>query len=97
MNHDQNHDVELTPIEEGEQPQLIERPDGFYWQNKFTGKLYGPFVSSIDAMEDAQYQEDSDYEEGASLGEAESEIGISGWVDPDTGELAECSAPHFGD
>ena len=89
----------LEPIlhEEDEQTRLIERPDGFYWQNKFTEKLYGPFPTLIEAMEDTQYREDSNYEEGESLIEAESEIGIADWVDPDTGELAEGSTPHFND
>jgi hypothetical protein len=51
----------------------------------------------IEVMEDTQFQEDSDYEESASLHEVEAEIGIADWVDPDTGELAECSSPHFSD
>ena len=93
----QNKITESTPLEEDEQARLIERPDGYYWQNKFTEKLYGPFTTLIEAMEDTQYQEDSDYEEGASLHEAEAEIGIADWVNPDTGELAEGSAPHFSD
>ena len=89
--------IEQTVHEEDDQACLIERPDGYYWQNKTTGKLYGPFAKLVEAMEDTQYQEDSDYEEGESLHEAEAEIGIADWVDPDTGELAECSAPHFSD
>jgi len=89
--------VEPKLHEEDEQTRLIERPDGFYWQNKFSEKLYGPFPTLIDAMEDTQYREDSNYEEGESLIEAEAEIGISDWVDPDTGELAEGPTPHFND
>ena len=93
----QNRIVEPPPHDEDDQAHLIERPDGFYWQNKFTEKLYGPFPTVIEAMEDAQYQEDSDYEEGSSLREAETEIGIADWIDPDTGQLAEGSPPHFSD
>ena len=89
--------IEPTLYEEDEQARLIERPDGFYWQNKFSEKLYGPFSTLIEAMEDTQYQEESNYEEGESLLEAEAEIGIADWVDPDTGELAEGSSPHFND
>lgn len=85
-----------TPLEEV-QPILIERPDGFYWQNRHTEKLYGPFATMLEAMEDAQYQDESNYEEGESLHEAEAEIGISDWVNPDTGELAEGSMPHLSD
>ncbi len=95
MNH--NEIIEPTLHEEDDPAHLIERPDGFYWQNKLTGKLYGPFATLIEAMEDTQYQEDSDYEEGASLHEAEAEIGIADWIDPDTGEPAEGSTPHFND
>ncbi len=95
MNH--NEIIEPTLHEEDEQARLIERPDGFYWQDKFTDKLYGPFATLAEAMEDTQYQEESDYEEGASLHEAEAEIGIADWIDPDTGSLAEGSVPHFND
>lgn len=80
-----------------DQAHLIERPDGFYWQDTASGKMYGPFPTLLEAMEDMQYQEDSDYEEGESLQEAEAEIGISDWIDPDTGELAEGSSPHLSD
>ena len=95
MNHEEID--EPTLHEEDDIARLIERPDGYYWQNKITDKLYGPFPSLSDAMEDTQYQEGGDYEEGESLLEAEAEIGITDWVDPFTGELAEDSAPHLSD
>lgn len=75
---------------------LVERPDGFYWQDEYSAKLYGPFPTLADAMQEMQYREDSDYEEGESLQEAEAEIGIANWVDPETGELAEGLTPHRG-
>lgn len=75
---------------------LVERPDGFYWQEEISAKLYGPFPTLADAMQDMQYREDSDYEEGESLQEAEAEIGIADWIDPETGELAEGLTPHRG-
>jgi hypothetical protein len=99
----------VTPIHEPEEPEagqtalvgdeacLTERPDGFYWQDKLTGKFYGPFPSSTEALLDMQYQEDSDYEEGETLHEAEEEIGIADWIDPDTGEPAEGSTLHLCD
>ena len=68
---------------------IIERPDGFYWQDKESVKEYGPFGTLLEAVEDMQYHEDSDYEPGETLEEAEDEIGIADWVDPDTGEPAE--------
>lgn len=78
-------------------PRLIERPDGFYWQDPDTGKLFGPFATMLEAQKDMEYQADSDFEEGESLEEAEDEIGIYGWVDPETGSLAEGAAPHLSD
>ena len=80
-----------------EHERIIERPDGFYWQDSLTEKMYGPFPTLLQAIEEMQYQEDSNYEDGESLQEAEAEIGISDWVDPDTGELAEGSSPHLRD
>lgn len=78
-----------------ERGHIIERPDGFYWQDQSDGKLYGPFPTLLQAMQDMQYEEDSDFEEGESLEEAEEEIGIASWTDPDTGEPAEGASPHF--
>jgi len=75
---------------------LVERPDGFYWQEELSTKLYGPFPTLMDALHDMQYREDSDYEEGETLQEAEAEIGISDWVDPETGLPAEGLTPHRG-
>jgi hypothetical protein len=82
---------------ESDQARLIERPDGFYWQDPLSEKLYGPFATLEEAMADMQYQADSDYEEGESLQEAEAEIGIADWIDPETGGPAEDSTPHLVD
>ncbi len=68
---------------------VLERPDGFYWQPKEGGREHGPFPTLLEAVEDMQYREDSDYEPGETLEQAEDEIGIADWVDPDTGEPAE--------
>ena len=84
---------ETAPAEE--RGSIIERPDGFYWEGRSGDRLYGPFPSLLEAEQDMLYEADSDYEEGESLEEAEAEIGISDWIDPDTGAPAEESAPHF--
>jgi hypothetical protein len=69
---------------------IIERPDGFYWQAKDGRKEYGPFPSLLEAVQDMSYSdEDTSYEPGESLAEAEEEIGISDWIDSDTGLPAE--------
>ena len=40
---------------------------------------------------------ESDLEPGESLAEAESEVGIADWIDPDTGQPAEESVPRIED
>ena len=67
---------------------IVERPDGFYWQSKDDGREYGPFASLLEAVQDMQYRDEA-IEPGETVEEAESEIGIAGWVDPETGEPAE--------
>ena len=76
---------------------IIERPDGFYWLDSETNLEYGPFETLIAAVEDMEYKADSDYEPAESLHEAEEEIGISDWIDPDTGLPAEDSHTHLSD
>lgn len=77
--------------------QIIERPDGFYWQSKDARRESGPFATLLEAVEDMQYRADSDYEPGETVEQAEAEIGIAEWVDPDTGELAEEFKPRIED
>jgi hypothetical protein len=76
---------------------VIERPDGFYWQDKLSDELYGPFSTLLEAVQDMQERDGDGYEEGESLEEAEDEIGISDWIDPETGQLAEDTLTHRGD
>lgn len=80
-----------------DQTRVIERPDGFYWQDKLTEESYGPFPTLLAAVEDMQNHEGNGYEEGESLEEAESEIGIADWIDPETGQPAEEMPPHRSD
>lgn len=80
-----------------DQTRVIERPDGFYWQDKQSDELYGPFATLLEAVQDMQNHNDSGYEEGESLQEAEAEIGIADWIDPETGRLAEDSQLHTRD
>jgi hypothetical protein len=82
-----------------ESTRVIERPDGFYWQDELTGKFFGPFPTLLEAVQDMQYQSDSDsdFEEGESLEDAEEEIGISTWIDPETGEPAEGLSTRHSD
>ena len=89
----------LQNLPEYEPERVIERPDGFYWQDELTDRFFGPFPTLLAAVQDMQSQEaaESDYEEGESLEDAEAEIGISSWIDPETGEPAEGLSPHLSD
>lgn len=71
---------------------IVERPDGFYWQDQKEGdRVFGPFPTLLEAMQDMEYNADSDFEPGESLEQAEEEIGVSGWIDHETGEPGEDS------
>ena len=76
---------------------LIERPNGFYWTDETSGKEYGPFPTLLAATQDIQDMGVSDFGEGVPLAEAEAEIGIADWIDPETGEPAEESTPRLAD
>jgi hypothetical protein len=69
---------------------VIERPDGYYWESTDGNTEYGPFATLRDALADMEAIEiDEAIEEGESLAEAQSEIGMADWIDPDTGAPAE--------
>ncbi len=88
---------ELPRASEDEASRIIERPDGFYWIDESSGKEYGPFPTLLAATQDMQGASNGEFEEGVPLDEAESEIGITDWIDPDTGEPAEEKTPRFPD
>lgn len=76
---------------------IIERPDGFYWQDKDTLAEFGPFTTLLEAAEDMEYKAESDFEPGETLEEAEAEIGMADWIDPETGQPGEEGSLHIED
>jgi hypothetical protein len=74
---------------------VVERPDGFYWQAKDNGRESGPFDTLLEAVLDMQASDNGDVEPGESLQEAESEIGIAEFIDPDTGAPSEEERPRL--
>ena len=76
---------------------VIERPDGFYWQEKEEAREHGPFATLLEAVEDMEAAENGAPEPGETLEEAEAEIGIASWIDPETGAPAEEERPHIDD
>jgi len=88
-------DIPETPADY-DKSRIIERPDGFYWQAIDEEREFGPFATLLDAVNDME-QAEGDIEVGEGLEEAESEIGIADWIDPDTGEPAEEPIPRLED
>lgn len=88
---------EPDPSPEYDMASIIERPDGFYWVDPQTGKEHGPFASMTEAIEDMEFGADNGAADDEMLHEAEDALGISDWIDPDTGELAEDSIPRLDD
>ena len=75
---------------------IFERPDGFYWQSLKGGEEYGPFTTLAEAEAD-MFSGGEAASDPEALHEAESELGISEWIDPDSGEPAEDSVPRIED
>jgi hypothetical protein len=87
------------PLDPALQDRVMERPDGFYWESKQKGESHGPFATRPEAEADmlsggAAAQDDIEIE---GLQEAESELGINEWIDPDTGGPAEDNVPRIED
>lgn len=75
---------------------ITARPDGYYWREAGSKQEFGPFASVEDALADMQSFDEESPAPGETLQEAESELGISDWIDPETGEPAEgLSPPHI--
>ena len=87
--------AEAAPL----QGRVIERPDGFYWEAKQKGEVHGPFATLAEAEADllSGGAAAEELEEAAPLQEAESELGINEWIDPDTGGPAEDNVPRIED
>ncbi|MFN2644486.1 MAG: hypothetical protein ABR570_05815 [Burkholderiales bacterium] len=82
---------------------VIERPDGFYWESAAKKReTRGPFTTLAEAQADmlsdgGEGGDDEEAEVPQDLHEAESELGISEWIDPDTGGPAEDHIPRIED
>ncbi|WP_119291916.1 hypothetical protein [Azohydromonas sediminis] len=78
---------DLTPPDsEG----LVQHPDGWYWLAPDGKNQFGPFETAEEARADMLAADDDEgVEPGETLQEAEEELGIADWIDPETGEPAE--------
>lgn len=87
-------DDDLSVPEEGT---IIAHPDGFYWVAPDGRQEFGPFASVEDARADMMSSADSNWAPGEALREAEEELGIADWLDPETGGPAEDTHLRFSD
>jgi hypothetical protein len=75
---------------------ITERPNGFFWQEKDGVREYGPFATLLEAVADMQAGGEA-IEPAETLEEAERDIGIADFIDPETGEPAEEGRPRLED
>lgn len=83
------------PIYQDETVSVVERSNGFYWRLNGEKRLRGPHASLLEVVDDIDARtalELATVESSLSLEEAEEEIGVSSWIDPDTGLPAEDGA-----
>jgi hypothetical protein len=89
-----------APSTQDLQGRIVKRPDGYYWEAK-PGELRGPFdtreEAEVERVSGAVPDSDGDFGAGESLQEAESELGLSEWIDPETGDPAEDNIPRLED
>jgi len=72
---------------------LYERPDGWYWSAEDGHQEFGPFDSRETARADRDRFDEQGVDRTETVQEAEREVGMSDWIDAETGEPAEGQSP----
>lgn len=75
---------------------IVQRPDGWYWLADEGRRQSGPFATAQEARADQRVALEA-AEPGALLREAEAQLGVADWIDPETHAPAEDHAPHIED
>jgi hypothetical protein len=89
---------DMDSVSEVDMGAVMLRPDGYHWQAPDGKQEFGPFETLEAALADMEAADADTAEPGETLEEAEDEIGIANWIDPDTGEPAEgLSTPRLHD
>lgn len=88
--------VTTAPIET-EDARIVARPDGFYWLADDGRCEVGPFATAAEAVADMRSAEDDELAPDETREEAEAQIGIADWIDPETGLPAEEARTHIED
>ncbi len=76
---------------------IVERPDGLHWIADDGLQEFGPFATVEEALAAMSEAIDEAPEPGESLAEAEQELGIADWFDPETGAPAEDTVTRICD
>jgi hypothetical protein len=98
-NQPQLHRPQVVPgsAAELEDVKIIERPDGFWVLPAAGNREMGPYATLVEAIEESRAIDGNEIEPGDTLAEAEAQLGVSDWIDPDTSAPAEDSVPHLED
>jgi hypothetical protein len=86
---DEPEDLSAVPLVPPDADALVRHPDGWYWLTPDGRQQFGPYEHAADARAALNAAAEDALECGETLDEAESELGLAEWIDPDTGELAE--------
>jgi hypothetical protein len=86
----------VADVETGES-RIVQHPDGYYWLTEL--HEVGPFATLDDARADmeATGAGEGGIEPGETLAQAEEDIGVETWIDPETGAPAEEQRPRIED
>ena len=85
---------EDDPVVDESLQRILRRPDGYYWLAPDGKQEFGPFDNLEFAQADmASGDDEMQPHVGETLQEAENEIGIADWIDPETGQPAEGQSP----
>ena len=68
---------------------IVPRPDGFHWISPDSRQEFGPFETREEALADMAGGDENAAAPQSLLQEAERDLGIADWIDPETGEPAE--------
>lgn len=90
-------DAALLDLSLPDSQELVHHPDGYYWLAKAGRLQVGPYASAEEALADLHRADEGDIEAEETLPEAEQALGLSDWLDPDTGELAEATHTRIED
>ena len=82
-----------APVIDGASPDVVEYPDGYYWQAGDGHQEFGPFESYELAQTDRDAVSEEALAPGETLQEAVHEIGIDDWIDAEIGEPTEGESP----